>query len=101
MPFPLSLPLFLPLSLMQLTKKNELVSLQRKYWKETVKPHPDVECPDVSDEASDTALKPENMIGVFLVIGKCVAWPTKLVCFVFCFVEILGNAPLIPRLDVK
>lgn len=46
------------------------MSLQRKYWKDDVKPHPDIDCPDVgkADEVSDTALKPENMIGVFLVI---------------------------------
>ena len=52
-------------------QKNELVSLRNKFWKDQVKPHPDVECPEAKkkDEISDAALKPENMIGVFLVIG--------------------------------
>ena len=53
---------------------NELVSLKEKYWKDDVEPHPDVECPNAgkADDVSNTALKPENMIGVFLVIGKSI-----------------------------
>ena len=55
----------------QMDQKNELVSLRNKFWKDQVQPHPDVECPEAKkkDEISDAALKPENMIGVFLVIG--------------------------------
>ena len=53
----------------QLRDNNVLVTLERKFWEEDVKKIVSNCTDDSEDVISDTALKPENMTGVFLVLG--------------------------------